>query len=224
MVFTPNAQKMGINTECQILRRGYYPKGNGEVFLKIQPVSELKPIDLTDFGSLKRIYGRSFVAGHLPMDVPHRMAKAATSELRKIYKDVPIEIEIVKEPEHTYIGVGTGIILIAETSTGCLLGGSSIGKKGVLAENVGAEAAEQLIDDLKHESCVDQFMQDQLIIFMGLANGTSRIKTGPLTLHTETAIFFTQLLSGAKFVVTKVNSGNIIECTGIGFKNKFLCK
>ena len=28
--------------------------------------------------------------------------------------DVPIDIEIVKEPEHTYVGAGTGIILIAE--------------------------------------------------------------------------------------------------------------
>ena len=220
MVFTPYAQKMGIQTECKVVKRGYFPRGKGHGILKIHPVSEFKPIDLTDFGGVKRIYGRSFVSGHLPMNVSQRMAAAATKNLRNIYKDVPIEIEIVKESGHTEDG--TGIVLVAETTTGCLLGGSAIGKMGVLAENVGIEAAKQLFDNLKHESCVDQYMQDQLIILMSLANGTSRIKTGPLTLHTETAIFFTQLLSDAKFVVTKLNSGNIIECTGIGFKNKFL--
>ena len=94
----------------------------------------------------------------------------------------------------------------------------------MLAEKVGAAAAKQLINDLNFQSCVDQFMQDQLIIFMALANGKSRIKTGPLTLHTETAIYFAQKLTDAKFVVNKVDSCNIIECTGIGFKNKFLAE
>ena len=222
MVFTPIAEKFGVRTECQILRRGYYPKGGGEVYLKIYPVKELSPISILEFGNLKRIYGRSFVAGHLPIDIAKRMAKTVNQELEKIYQDIPIDIEIVKEPDHTYNGTGTGIIVIAETTTGCILAGSALGKKGITAEAVGLEAVQQLIDDLSHEACVDQFMQDQLIIFMGLANGVSKIKTGPLTLHTETAIHYTQLLTGAKFVVNKINSGNIIECTGIGYKNEFL--
>ena len=223
MVFTPIAKKLGVLTECEILRRGYYPKGNGEVYLKIFPTKELSPIELTDFGSLTRIYGRSFVAGPLPLEIANRMALTATNELKKKFKDTPINIEIIKEPDHTYIGVGTGIIIVAETTTGCLLGGSALGKKGVSAEAVGLEATEQLIHDLNHEACIDQYMQDQLIIFMALANGTSKVKTGPLTLHTETAIYFAQLLTGAKFVINKVSqSQNIIECTGIGYKNKFL--
>ena len=181
----------------------------------------MSPIDLTDFGTLKRIYGRSFVAGHLPIEIANRLARTVSHELKRIYKDIPIDIEIVKEPDN-YIGVGTGIIVIAETSTGCILAGSALGKKGVTAEAVGLEAAQQLIEELRFEACVDQFMQDQLIIFMSLANGLSRIKTGPLTLHTETAIHYSTLFTGAKFVVNKTNSGNVIECTGIGLKNKFL--
>ena len=35
----------------------------------------------------------------------------------------------------------------------------------------------------------------QLIIFMALANGISRVKTGPITLHTETAIHFAEKLT-----------------------------
>jgi hypothetical protein len=38
--------------------------------------------------------------------------------------------------------------------------------------------------------------QDELIIFMALAEGTSKIKTGPLSLHTKAAIFFTKHLTG----------------------------
>ena len=65
-------------------------------------------------------------------------------------------------------------------------------------------------------------MQDQLIIFMALAKGTSRIRTGPLTLHTQTAIHYTQLLTGAKFNVHSDSSDKnfIIECEGLSFSNK----
>jgi RNA 3'-terminal phosphate cyclase (ATP) len=56
----------------------------------------------------------------------------------------------------------------------------------VTAENVAESAVKELINDLDSECCVDQYMQDQLIIFMALAKGKSRIKSGELTLHTKT--------------------------------------
>ena len=35
---------------------------------------------------------------------------------------------------------------------------------------------------------------------MALANGHSKIKTGPLTLHTETAIYITEKLTGVRYI------------------------
>lgn len=49
--------------------RGYFPKGGGEVELQISPVTTLSPINITKFGSLTRIWGRSYVAGVLPIKV-----------------------------------------------------------------------------------------------------------------------------------------------------------
>jgi len=123
-------------------------------------------------------------------------------------------------------GVATGIIVVVETSTGCLFGGSALGERGKPAEDVAQEAVAELIQDLKTGACVDQYLQDQLIIFMALANGKSKIKTGPLTLHTTTAIHFAELLSGCKFVVRKTSeeeqivkgeNSYMIECDGIGW-------
>lgn len=221
-VFQPISKKFGFEFELEISRRGYYPQGGGEVFLRTKgKLEKLNPIEIVEFGSLKRIFGRSFVAGHLPIKIAERMASTATEELKKFY-NVDVNIERVKEKEGSYIGVGTGIIIIAETTTGCLLAGSALGSRGVPAENVAKEAVESLKHDLDYESCVDQYMQDQLIIFMALANGKSRIKSGPLTLHTQTAIHYTQLLTGAKFNIVKneENKSCIIECDGIGFKNE----
>jgi RNA 3'-terminal phosphate cyclase (ATP) len=63
-------------------------------------------------------------------------------------------------------------------------------------------------------------MQDQLIIFMSLAAGTSRLKTAPLTEHTRTAIHYTEFLTGVKFKIARHKDYCIIECEGVGFESK----
>lgn len=49
--------------------RGYYPKGGGEVLVSVDPVKELRPVTLTERGSITKIHGRAFVAGVLPFKV-----------------------------------------------------------------------------------------------------------------------------------------------------------
>jgi len=77
------------------------------------------------------------------------------------------------------------------------------------------------------QACVDKYMQDQLIIFMALANGCSKIKCGPLTLHTQTAIKVTEIMTGVNFKVSPAsgsvgNDAFFIECEGIAHKNPYL--
>lgn len=52
-----------------VFRRGYYPKGGGEVIVRMSPVKQLSPISLIDRGTVTKIYGRAFVAGTLPIKV-----------------------------------------------------------------------------------------------------------------------------------------------------------
>ncbi|MGH0132814.1 UNVERIFIED_CONTAM: hypothetical protein FKN15_050678 [Acipenser sinensis] len=123
------------------------------------------------------------------------MSAAAVRYIRKEIKDLYINIQAVREKKDESFGNGNGIILIAESSTGCVFAASALGKKGVYADKVGCEAAEMLLRNTRHNGCVDEYMQDQMIIFMALANGTSRIRTGPLTLHTQTAIHVAEQLT-----------------------------
>lgn len=89
-VFRPIMEKFGATFDFDLIKRGYFPKGGGEVIVSIEPVGQLKSITLTDRGSLTKIYGWSFVAGTLPERLSHLMADAATSSL-KSYSNVKIE-------------------------------------------------------------------------------------------------------------------------------------
>ncbi|KAK2491155.1 hypothetical protein MC885_017601 [Smutsia gigantea] len=226
MVFKPIVENFGFRFNCDIKMRGYYPKGGGEVIVRISPVKQLNPINITDRGSVTKIYGRAFVAGVLPFKVAKDMAAAAVRCIRQEIRDLRVNIQPVQETKDQAFGNGNGIIIIAETSTGCLFAGSSLGKRGVNADKVGIEAADMLLANLRHGGAVDEYLQDQLIIFMALASGVSRIKTGPVTLHTQTAIHFAEQLAKAKFTVKKSDDEEdaskdayIIECQGIGMTN-----
>ena len=53
----------------------------------------------------------------------------------------------------------------AETTTGCILAASALGKRGVPANDVGTQATEDLLNDLSYQACVDRHLQDQVCIF-----------------------------------------------------------
>eukprot|EP00118_Oscarella_pearsei_P007674 m.38224 g.38224 ORF g.38224 m.38224 type:complete len:360 (+) comp32539_c0_seq5:24-1103(+) len=222
LVFKPIAEKFGVHFDCFVKRRGFYPRGQGEVVISGSPVTNLLSVTLTDRGDIRKITGRAFVAGKLPIKIAERMKIAAMEVLRKRHSsEILIEIEIIKETSASSIGDGTGIILVAETTTGCLLAGSQLGERGVSAEEVGSKAADMLMQNLDSGGCVDEYLQDQLIVFMALAEGRSTIKTGPLTLHTETAIHVVELMTGVKFDVTTVDKEKgtkQLSCLGIAIK------
>ena len=103
-----------------------------------------------------------------------------------------------------------------------IIGADAIGEKGKPAEIVGREAAQKLLETI-NTSPVDSFLADQLIIYMALAEGTSKIITNKLTLHTKTAIEVCKQIIKASFsVVEKERKKVEIICNGIGFENEYL--
>ena len=130
--------------------------------------------------------GKAFAAD-LPRAVAVGMKDAASSFFRRkgIGPSI-VNVEVVRESPGDGVGAGSGIFLWATTTNGCVLGGSSLGKKGIDTKDVGTEAAEELWRGLEKGGCVDEYLQDQMIIFLALADGTSRVRVGwPLELHTQ---------------------------------------
>ena len=227
-ILAPNLKKFGITFEYEVAKKGFFPRGGGIVRLFLNPVQQLRPINLTDPGKVKKIYGWSFCSGNLPVKVAEQMTAAARKHLRASGCDavthVDIDIESYKEDRECCADNGSGIVIIAETSTGCVLGGSAIGSVKMSPHQTGVKAAEEFLEAVECGGCVDKHIQDQLIIFMALAPGESRLVTGPLTLHTETAIHIAQTLTGARFRIDNCDNNKawMISCQGIGYINPHL--
>lgn len=170
-------RRISITAKVELLRRGHYPEGGGEVV-----ISDVKgdphEFNLTDPGKLLKIEGISHVS-NLPDHIAKRQADSAKKILQKL--GVPVNISLdIRTHERSK---GTGIFLNAISEKSCL-GSDSLGEIGKRAEVVGEEAANQLLEDLETKASVDRHMSDMLMLYAGLFKG--EYTGAQLTLHAKT--------------------------------------
>lgn len=153
----------------------------------LPPGARLPCWDLTQRGVLVRVDCHAFTAGRVRPQVGSRMADAAADALRQAVADpavllggpaaavagaaaggqqvgvppaaaaVEVARHVVHEPGERAVGDGAGLLLVAATSSGCLLGASARADKGVPAEAVGVAAAQELREALASGAAVDEW-------------------------------------------------------------------
>jgi RNA 3'-terminal phosphate cyclase (ATP) len=75
-------------------------------------------------------------------------------------------------------------------------------------EEVGREAADALLSELKGEWAVESHLADQMVVWMAMADGPSELTTGSLTDHIRSAIEVAEALAGARF---SVETGHVVR-------------
>eukprot|EP00898_Chlorokybus_atmophyticus_P003846 jgi/Chlat1/4462/Chrsp29S00331 len=205
--------------------RGFYPKGGGRMSVRVGALptgKALPPIQLIDQGKVVRVEARGFVSGRHKLDALKGELKEAQRLLRQhLDEDVDInDITAVQETSGvSAIGDGMGLTLIAHTDTNCILASNA---SATDTNTPGRHAAEELLRVLDTGATVDTYMQDQLIIFMALACGTSVLNVGrdEPTLHARTAAAVANALTGAKCDFARDESRGavwMLTCEGVGW-------
>ena len=72
-------------------------------------------------------------------------------------QDAELHKEVVHEPRERAVGTGSGILVTAVTSTGLVLGRGVPAERGRQAQDVGEQAASELLGDLHSGACVDDW-------------------------------------------------------------------
>ena len=180
-----------------IIRRGFYPKGGGEVYIEVFPkfkINEYKDFesfikDLSEIGridlyteEIKEIEIHSVASYDLKeRNVAERMAKRTKELLENNGFKTKTNIDYVK----TY-STGAVITLVAKTNT-YVFGSDSIGEKGVPAEKVAERTVLKLFQVIKNNVSVDEHLADNLIPYLMLVGGY--FSTYKLTGHLSTNIW-----------------------------------
>jgi len=196
-VFLKILEKMGGKVEISILKRGYYPEGGAKVEVTIYP-SKLKNLNLTERGKLQKIL---VISGSSEFLKDKKVAERQLAGVREILGKLRLPIEEKVEYYPTQCP-GSQICLAAEFEN-TIIGTDNLGKLGKRAEDVGKEAALELLREQKSEACLDKHLADQILPYLALSwpKGKSQITVSEITDHCKTNIWVIEKFIEGKFEI-----------------------
>ena len=177
--YLPLLRRMGAGVTAKLDRAGFYPVGGGSVSVEIQPVKQLRPLNLPERGELKSLTAHALLA-RLPEHI-------AVRELQTLLRQLKMEnSQLHIQHLHTAKCPGNALILVIE-SEHCTEVISAIGRRGLPAEKVAQNIVDQARRYLNANVPVGQHLADQLLIPLVLA-GSGCYNTLEPDSHTRTNI------------------------------------
>lgn len=191
-VFLRLLNRIGIDSNCTLIRRGYYPKGGGEIEVEIEPARELKSLCLKERGELKGIQGVVH-ASNLPEHIPKRIKYSV------LKKFLGYEVEL-REGTEKALSAGVGIVLWAEFEN-TVLGANCLGERGVPAEKVGESVSDDLLRLLNTKATLDNYAVDQILPYLPFCRESSEFLCLELSEHAKTNIWVIRQFVDAEFKI-----------------------
>jgi RNA 3'-terminal phosphate cyclase (ATP)/RNA 3'-terminal phosphate cyclase (GTP) len=201
-VFSYFLKRMGVEMNVDVIKPGFYPKGGGEVLIKIKP-GKLKGISATERGKFLRSEAWCSASSDL------EKAKVAERMIRGAESVMCPDVKTISYAESFSTGCS---MLMSSSYDNAVLGASAIGERGVPAESVGEEAARLLKKQVDSGACLDEWMADQILPYMALARGKSAISVARLTDHAKTNMWVIEKFLDRKFTSREHGKCVLIEC------------
>jgi RNA 3'-terminal phosphate cyclase (ATP) len=218
-ILLPTLTILDISAKIVVEKRGYMPKSGGKLNLQVESSNNSN----MSFNSIQLISKGQLI--DKPICYIHGYSLQIylddiINEINK-YIDCIFDIKdvIILDSQTKCTQQILGYFLVGKTDTNCYIHTSSViyikEKKyqKTLYENIKRSIKRYEINKSDNDMCVDEYLQDQLIIFMALTKNISKIKTTNITLHTQTAIYFAELMTNARFTIENIDKNhNLIIC------------
>lgn len=233
----PLVKKFVVDDEgpvIKIVKRGAPPEGGGEVVFSCPVRRNLRPLQFTDPGKIKRIRGLVYAMRVSPA-ICNRVVDAVRGVLNQFVSDIYIYTDHCKGGQSGK-SPGFGISLVAESTTGAMLSvqtsSTPVGEgQPVVPEDLGKQAAEMLLEEIYKGGCVDSRHQSVVLLYMILGQrDVSKILTGPLTPYTIQFLRHLKEFFGVMFKIQAQQSDDdnsvaggeskiLLSCVGAGYTN-----
>ncbi len=188
--------RMGMMFSLEVRRRGYYPRGMGEVVLHVFP-SDLRPATFSG-----RRTGRAEMIctfSRLPEEI-------IRNEIRRVSKDLAGLTLNVRIMEQTAADSGASM-LVFETGDRITGTDSLLDRKthrfgidaGRFAESLG----------------VDENLADMLVVPASLCDGRTAFQVRSITRHMETNLFVASKITGCRYGIGRLDGGFEVIIDGV---------
>ena len=191
--------RMGINFSFELIRRGYYPKGNGEIQLKIDSSN----IKSTTFFKRKTKRVKLICSfSKLTKDKIKDKVSEIAGKLTNANYVVDVEI---KSEEAVDSGATLLIYSIDDFSI--------VGADAIYDKKTGEFGLD--VDGFIKNYSIDDNLADMLVVPASLSNEKIIFPVSKITKHLETNLFVTSKITGCKYGIGKTEMGFEVIIEGI---------
>lgn len=190
-------ERLGARVTMRVLRRGYYPRGGGEIELAVKPAT-LTATVFEATGQRKAIRGVAHVT-NLPEHIALRMKQAALNRLGAYGTHASIETQVLGR--EAAFGPGGAIVCWLESEY-TVLGAARVAERGVSAETLGEAVGEELATDIAAGAALDTHAADQMLVYLALV-GSGSFSTRSISLHAHTAMWLIEQFLPVTFEVVE---------------------
>ena len=165
----PLLRKIGIaDMILKVFRRGTHPDGGGIVEFSCSICKEIAPIRIAGNGLIKRIRGVAFSSRMSPK-ILSRTAESARRILNEFLTDIYIKFDPYTGREGG-LSAGYSLSLFAETTSGFIISAERTSAPKELPEDIGAQGAYLLLDEIERGGVVDSSHQVLILQLMVMAS------------------------------------------------------
>ena len=191
LAYLPLLRRMGARVTAQLERHGFMPAGGGAVRIDVDPVTCLRPLQLTTRDRMTGLEARIKIA-NLARHIAEREKQALVEQLK-----IAPEAVVIEEVEAS--GPGNAIVVCAHARNLTEVF-TAYGRRGLPAETVARIAATEVRRYLACSAPVGPHLADQLLLPLALA-GEGIFTTGSPTSHTTTQATLISRLFGLPVVL-----------------------
>ena len=193
--------RMGIDYSIQINKRGYYPKGSGEIRLLVYP-SKVKSLSLLE---------RKTKTVNLICSISKLPLEKIEKEIKEIEQNLVEENFIVKTEIKNEEAIDSGSsLLIWSVDNNSIIGFDSLFDKRT--QKFDFDFDKFMRNNL---SGVDENLADMLVVPASLGKRKTVFHVSKITKHLETNLFVTSKITGCKYGVGKTANGFEVIIEGI---------
>lgn len=191
--------RMGINFSMRLIKRGYYPKGGGEIKLEVLP-SKIKSVSLIErktknvklFCSFSKLADKS---------IHENIEKI---KLKLIQEKFSVETIIEKEDA---INSGSSLLIVSIDDSS-IIGIDSLYDKKINKFNL------DLNKIIQNNLGVDENLADMLVLPASLAKNLTIFRVPNISNHLQTNLFVTSKITGCKYGIGKLQNGFEVRIKG----------
>ncbi len=192
--------RLGINFSINLIKRGYYPKGGGEIMLKVFP-SKIKPISLIN----RETKNVKLFCSFSKLEKEIISEKIGKIKEKLIEKGFVVESIIQREDA---IDSGSSL-LIASVDKNSIIGIDCVYDKKSEKFNL------DLRKIIENNLGVDENLADMLVLPASLVNGMTIVRVPKISKHLETNLFVTSKITGCKYGIGKLQTGYEVRIEGV---------